>query len=134
MTDGDVPGRARPFFVCASERASGSFPVGCISSRVRPLEVSSRVTPMLGHYLHLAARNIPRAGPFVFISIAGLAIGLGAALLIGLYVQDELSYERWLPDSERVYLISVRSPDGSMNYSSPSDVGRWVAADFPQFE
>ena len=89
---------------------------------------------MLGHYLLLAARNVPRAGPFAFISIVGLAIGLGAALLIGLYVQDELGYERWLPDSERVYLISVRSPDGSMNYSSPSDVGRWVAAEFPQFE
>ena len=89
---------------------------------------------MIGHYLHVAARTIPRAGPFVFISIAGLAIGLGAALLIGLYVQDELSYERWLPDSDRVYLISVRSPDGSMTAASPSDVGRWVAADFPQFE
>jgi putative ABC transport system permease protein len=89
---------------------------------------------MIGNYLYLAARSLPRAGPFVFLSIAGLAIGLGAALLIGLYVQDELSYERWLPDSERVYLISVRSPDGSMTQGSPSDVGHWVAADFPQFE
>jgi putative ABC transport system permease protein len=89
---------------------------------------------MIGHYLHLAARNVPRAGPFVLISIVGLAIGLGAALLIGLYVHDELSYEHWLPDSDRVYLISVRSPDGSMNDSSPSDVGNWVKADFPQFE
>src|SRR6476646_327983 len=89
---------------------------------------------MIGHYLHLAARNVPRAGPFVLISIVGLAIGLGAALLIGLYVHDELSYEHWLPDSDRVYLISVRSPDGSMNDSSPSDVGNWIKADFPQFE
>lgn len=89
---------------------------------------------MIGHYLHLAARNVPRAGPFVLISIVGLAIGLGAALLIGLYVHDELSYEHWLPDSERIYLISVRSPDGSMNDSSPSDVGNWIKADFPQFE
>ncbi|HEX5046873.1 MAG TPA: ABC transporter permease [Gammaproteobacteria bacterium] len=89
---------------------------------------------MIGHYLYLAARNLPRSGGFVFMSIAGLAIGLGAALLIGLYVQDELGYERWLPDSDRIYLISVRSPDGSMTIRSPSDVGRWVAADFPQFE
>ncbi len=89
---------------------------------------------MIGHYLHLAARGVPRAGPFVLISIVGLAIGLGAALLIGLYVHDELSYERWLPNSERIYLISVRWPDGSMNDSSPSDVGRWVASDYPQFE
>jgi len=89
---------------------------------------------MIGHYLHLAVRNVPRAGPFVLISIVGLAIGLGAALLIGLYVNDELSYEHWLPNSDRVYLISVRSPDGSMTDRSPSDVGRWVAADYPQFE
>ena len=89
---------------------------------------------MIGHSLRLAARNVPRAGPFVLISIGGLAIGLAAALLIGLYVRDELNYERWLPDSDRVYLISVRSPDGSMNDSSPSDVGNWLKADYPQFE
>ena len=89
---------------------------------------------MIGHYLRLAARNVPRAGPFVLISIVGLAIGLGAALLIGLYVHDELSYEHWLPDSDRIYLISVRSPDGSMTDRSPSDVGRWIDADYPQFE
>jgi putative ABC transport system permease protein len=89
---------------------------------------------MIAHHLLLAARSLPRAGPFVLISIVGLAIGLGAALLIGLYVQDELSYERWLPNSERVYLISVRSPDGSMTDRGPSDIGKWVAADFPQFE
>ena len=89
---------------------------------------------MIGHYLHLAARNVPRAGPFVLISIVGLAIGLGAALLIALYVRDELSYDRWLPNNDRIYLISVRWPDGSMNDSSPSDVGHWIASDYPQFE
>ncbi len=89
---------------------------------------------MIGHYLHLAARSVPRAGPFVLISIVGLAIGLGAALLIGLYVHDELSYERWLPGSDRVYLISVRYPDGRMTDGSPSDLGHWITSDFPQFE
>jgi putative ABC transport system permease protein len=89
---------------------------------------------MIGHYLLLAARNVPRAGPFVLISIAGLAIGLGAALLIALYVHDELGYERWLPDSDRVYLISVRSPAGGMTDGSPSNVGQWIASDYPQFE
>ena len=68
------------------------------------------------------------------MSIAGLAIGLGAALLIGLYVRDELSYDRWLPNSDRIYQISVRSPAGGMTSSGPSDIGKWVAADYPQFE
>jgi hypothetical protein len=34
---------------------------------------------MIGNYLLLAARNLPRAGPFVAVSIVGLAIGLGAS-------------------------------------------------------
>ena len=89
---------------------------------------------MIGHYLLLAARNLPRAGPFVAVSIVGLAIGLGAALLIALYVHDELGYERWLPDSDRVHLISVRSPAGGMTDGSPSNVGQWIASDYPQFE
>lgn len=89
---------------------------------------------MIGHYLYLAARNVPRAGPFVLISIVGLAIGLGAALLIALYVHDELGYERWLPDSDRVYLISVRSPAGGMTDASPSNIRQWIASDYPQFD
>jgi putative ABC transport system permease protein len=89
---------------------------------------------MIGHYLRLAARNVPRAGPFVFISIVGLSIGLGAALLIGLYVHDELGYDSWFPNSDRIYLVSVRSPNGSMTDFGPADVGRWVADDYPQFE
>jgi putative ABC transport system permease protein len=89
---------------------------------------------MIGHHLLIAARNVPRAGPFVAVSIVGLAIGLGAALLIALYVHDELGYERWLPESDRVHLISVRSPAGGMTDASPSNVGQWIASDFPQFE
>ena len=89
---------------------------------------------MLGHHLALAARTAPRAGPFVLISIVGLAVGLGTALLIALYVHDELGYERWLPDSDRVYLISVRSPAGGMTDASPSNVRDWLESDFPQFE
>jgi putative ABC transport system permease protein len=89
---------------------------------------------MLGHYLTLAARNVSQSGLYVAVSIAGLALGLGAALLVGIYVRDELSYDRWLPNSERLYQISVRSPAGGMTSSGPSDIGKWVAADYPQFE
>jgi len=89
---------------------------------------------MVGHYLVVAARNVPRAGLYVAVSVAGLGLGICAALLIALYVRDEASYDRWWPNSERIYQISVRSPDGSMNDSSQSDIGTWVAAEFPQFE
>ena len=89
---------------------------------------------MLGHYLLLVVRNLPRAGLYVAVSVAGLALGIGAALLIALYVDDEVSYDRWWPNSDRIYQISVRWPDGSMNDSSQSDIGRWLIAEYPQFE
>jgi putative ABC transport system permease protein len=61
---------------------------------------------MLRHYLSLALRHTARSRLYASISVIGLAIGFGAAILIGLYAHDELSYERWLPNSERVYRVS----------------------------
>ncbi len=88
---------------------------------------------MIGRHLLVTLRGLRRARAYSLISVVGLAIGIGAALLIALYVNDELAYERWLPDSDRVYLISVRSPDGGMTDWGPSDVRDWVVGEFPQF-
>ena len=57
---------------------------------------------MLRHYLALALRNTARTKLYAAISVIGLAIGFGAATLIGLYVHDELSYERFIPNYERI--------------------------------
>ena len=83
---------------------------------------------MLRHYLALALRNVARSKLYAVISIVGLAIGFGAAALIGLYVHDELSYERWIPNHERIYQVSA-----SLTGVGPSDLGLWVASEFPQF-
>jgi hypothetical protein len=58
---------------------------------------------MLRHYFALALRNTARTKLYAAISVIGLAIGFGAATLIGLYVHDELSYERFIPSYERIY-------------------------------
>src|SRR5215469_1673336 len=63
---------------------------------------------MFHNYLITAFRNIVRHKLFSFINIAGLAVGLTAAILIGLYVQQELSFDTWLPGSERIYRIALR--------------------------
>jgi putative ABC transport system permease protein len=64
---------------------------------------------MIGHYLSVGVRNAARHKLFSFINIAGLAIGLTAAILIGLYVRQELSFDSWLPSSERIYRISLKT-------------------------
>ena len=50
---------------------------------------------MFRNYLAIALRNIVRHKLYSFINIAGLAVGLTAAILIGLFVQQELSFDTW---------------------------------------
>jgi len=60
---------------------------------------------MLRHYVALALRNVARTKLYAAISVVGLAIGFGAAALIGLYVHDELTYDGWLPNHERIFQV-----------------------------
>src|SRR3569833_640481 len=62
---------------------------------------------MFRNYLFVALRNITRHKLHSFINIAGLTAGLTAAILIGLFVQQELSFDTWLPGSERIYRIAL---------------------------
>ncbi len=62
---------------------------------------------MLRHYLVMAARGLAHHKLYTFVNLAGLSIGLAAALLIVLYVRDELSYDKWIPDSENLYRLEV---------------------------
>jgi putative ABC transport system permease protein len=87
---------------------------------------------MLRHYLSLTARHVARNKLYAPISITGLAIGFGAATLIGLYIHDELSYERWLPDSDRIYRVSPSSDVTGEAAGGPSDIGLWLANDYPE--
>jgi putative ABC transport system permease protein len=62
---------------------------------------------MFHNYLITALRGIVRHKLFSFINFAGLVVGLTATILIGLFVQQELSFDTWLPGSERIYRIAL---------------------------
>lgn len=62
---------------------------------------------MLRHYLIMAARGFVRHKLYSFINIGGLSIGLTAAILIVLYLRDQLSYDNWLPDTGSLYRLEV---------------------------
>ncbi|MCC7505380.1 MAG: ABC transporter permease, partial [Saprospiraceae bacterium] len=57
---------------------------------------------MLKTNLLIALRNLRKNRLYSGLNIAGLAIGLAAALLIALYVGHELSYDRWNPQADRI--------------------------------
>jgi len=61
---------------------------------------------MFRNYLTTALRNLVRNRLYAAINIIGLAIGFSAALLIALFIRDELTYDTWVPEYENVYRIS----------------------------
>ena len=60
---------------------------------------------MLKNYLTTAIRHLLRHKGYSLINILGLAIGMACALLIGLYIQDELSYDRYHTNANQIYRV-----------------------------
>ena len=60
---------------------------------------------LLFNYLKLTLRNMRRHRMYAVINIAGMSIGLAAAILIFFYVRFETSYDRYHPDAERIFRI-----------------------------
>ena len=82
---------------------------------------------MLKNYLKITIRNIKRHKAFSFINITGLGIGLAISLFIVLWVQNELSYDRFHKNYKNIYRIVEHwmISDGSVNpgASTPYPLG-----------
>ena len=57
---------------------------------------------MFQNYFKIAFRNLNRNKGYSFINIGGLAIGMAVAMLIGLWMYDELSFDKYHPNYERL--------------------------------
>jgi len=70
---------------------------------------------MIRNYIVTAFRSLLRQKGFSLINILGLTIGLSVSFLILLYVFNELSYDRFHKDSDRIYRLVVKGRLGEMN-------------------
>lgn len=61
---------------------------------------------MLRNYLKIAIRNLFRYKLFSFLNITGLALGIASSILILLWVQDEVSYDKLHKNFEGIYRIT----------------------------
>ncbi len=66
---------------------------------------------MLKNNFKIAVRNLRRNNVSSFINIGGLTVGLSVAMLIGLWVYDELSFNKYHQNSERIAQVMVRGND-----------------------
>jgi putative ABC transport system permease protein len=69
---------------------------------------------MIKNYFKTAWRNITGTLGYSALNIAGLSIGMAIALLIGLWVYDQYSYDKFVPDHARLYRVQ-------RNYDSNGD-------------
>lgn len=61
---------------------------------------------MLRNYIVVALRLLAKNKIFSLINILGLSVGIACCILITLYIQDELNYERGFPEYEKIFRIN----------------------------
>jgi putative ABC transport system permease protein len=92
---------------------------------------------MLQNYLKTAVRNITRHKGYSIINIAGLMFGLAAFWLIVLYVADEISYDKYNSNVQRIYRVAQHASwnDNHMNVALTSaPFAPHMKARFPEIE
>ena len=82
---------------------------------------------MLKNYLKTAWRNLLRNRASSFINISGLAIGMAVAVLIGLWIYDELSFNKNFKNHNRIAKVI-------QNVSNNGEVQTWMSVPYPLAE
>ena len=90
---------------------------------------------MLKNTLIVAWRNLRRDWVVSLINVAGLGMGIACCIAIVIFVLDELSYDRWNEQAERVFRVHVRallaSAETNVATSAPP-LAAAMAQDFPE--
>jgi len=91
---------------------------------------------MFKNYLKIALRNIRRHKAYSFINIAGLTIGMTCVVLLLLWVQDELSFDKFHEKIDNIYLVSahIKKEKDELQVPSVPGVGPLLEELFPEVE
>lgn len=92
---------------------------------------------MIRNYLKTAWRNTRKNKLFSFINILGLSIGIATCFIIMLYVQDELSYDRFNKNADNIARVVFHADinGGKIDESvSMPPVAQTMKRDFPEVE
>lgn len=95
---------------------------------------------MFRNYFKISVRNLYKQKLYAAINIGGLAVGLTCFLLIFLFVQYELSFDRVFSNGDRIYRIIYQYPPDEVNAqqgmkyiaSSPAPLASTLMNEFPE--
>ena len=92
---------------------------------------------MLKNYIKIAWRNLVRDKGFAFINILGLTIGLMAVTAIGLWIQNEYTYDRMYSHTDRLYQVFTSDESEGEKYAwdgTPAILGPTLRQQQPEVE
>ena len=92
---------------------------------------------MLQNYLKIALRNLVKNKVYSFINIAGLAVGMAVAMLIGLWIIDELSANKHHKNYDSIYQVMMHQTfDGHRGSQTalPYPMGEELRTKYPDFK
>lgn len=85
---------------------------------------------MLANYIRIALRNFFKSKVHTFINLLGLTAGMVSVFMISVYLRQELSYDRYLGNSENIYRIDWYNDNPQTR--TPHPMAQAMAADFPE--
>jgi len=88
---------------------------------------------MLKNYLKIAFRNLVRHKAYSILNISGLAIGMMASILIFLWVQNEISYDRFNTNANQLYRLTASAGDFKAAVS-PAGMAEGLQAELPEIK
>src|SRR5580700_135770 len=92
---------------------------------------------MFKNYLKVGIRNLWKNKAFSAVNIIGLSAGLAVCLLIGLYVVDEINYDRYVPNANTIYRLDADIYFNGTVFNasiSPEPLGPTLAREAPQVD
>lgn len=90
---------------------------------------------MLKNYFKTAIRNLTKNKFYTSINIIGLAVGIATCLLILLYVVDELSYDKYNVNADRIYRVNNEVKFGDNHFDlavAPAMMGPTIVKELPE--
>ncbi|MEO1049255.1 MAG: ABC transporter permease [Bacteroidota bacterium] len=89
---------------------------------------------MFKNFVKISLRNLRKFKIYSIINLLGLSIGLAVAMLIMLFVSDELSYDQFHRQSDRIYKISTYTSNGQYLETNAWPVAHKLQTEFPEVE
>ncbi|HCL83081.1 MAG TPA: ABC transporter permease [Chitinophagaceae bacterium] len=92
---------------------------------------------MFKNFFKIAFRNLWKNKGFSLINISGLAIGMASAMLLLLWIYDEISFDRFHEKRDRIYEVWNRAEfSGELHCwnTTPKVLARTMEHDFPEVE